>query len=379
MEQILNWSYWGLGFFFLFCIAWLVQMYVLLYYFVRIAAAKAKEQHTELKPVSVIIAARNEEKNLMDHIPVIMEQDYPEFEVIVVNDSSWDDTEAILKALSVSYPNLRVINLDEEKQNMQGKKFALTLGIKAAKHETLLFLDADCKPKSNQWIRWMTSPSFRKEETEIVLGFSSYYRHNGWLNKIIRFDTLFVGLHYLGLAKAGKPYMGVGRNLSYTKDVFFRVGGFKSHYSIASGDDDLFINQVAHLRNTVVEFAPEAQTESAPKRTWKEWFAQKRRHFTTAPFYKAQDKNRLALWPISLVALLAGAIGVVVFKTALLVVGSLWLIRYMVAITILHKSTTKLGLAKDIVWLAPLLEWHLLALNLGLYITNLVRKPQKWN
>lgn len=377
MQQILDWSYLGLSFLGLFCIAWILQVYYLFQYHLRIAAGKLKTPDHELKPVSVIICARNEEKNLMNHIPVIMEQDYPEFEVIVVNDSSWDDTEAILKALSVSYPTMRVINLDEEKQNMQGKKFALTLGIKAAKFETILLTDADCSPQSNQWIRRMSA--HMNSPKEIVLGFSPYKRLAGWLNKIIRYDTLNIGLNYLGFAKAGNPYMGVGRNLSYTKEVFFRVGGFKSHYSLASGDDDLFINQVANSRNTMVEFHPEAQTISEPKKTWSEWFTQKRRHFTTAPLYKSQHKNMLGLWPMSLMLLLIGTIGALVLKTGMLVVGIMWGVRYIIHLTILHKATTKLGQAKDLVWLSPFLEWHLLVLNLGLYITNLVRKPQKWN
>lgn len=313
----------------------------------------------------------------MEHIPLIMEQDYPNFELVIVNDSSWDDTEAILKAMQVRYKNIHVVNLDEEKQNMQGKKFALTLGIKAAKHDVVLLTDADCTPLSNQWISGIISKM--GEDKEIVLGVSLFHKHKGWLNRIIRFDGLMTATHYIGFAQSGKPYMGVGRNLTYHRDLFFKVGGFKSHYSIASGDDDLFINQVATAKNTSVAILPSEQTISEPKKTWQAWFTQKRRHFSTAPFYKSEHRRMLMLWPVSLLIMWIAFIGSIVFHKLLLIVGSLLLIRYIVQVAILHKISKRMSQGKDIVWLAPFLEIHLNVLNLGLYFSNLLRKPQKWN
>jgi poly-beta-1,6-N-acetyl-D-glucosamine synthase len=377
MQQLIEWNYWGVSFLGVFVAAWLLQVYFMLNYFMRIARFKPSEESMKPQAVSVVISARNEERNLMEFIPQIMDQDHPNFEVVVVNDSSWDDTEAILKALHVRYPHMHVINLDEEKQNMQGKKFALTLGIKAAKHDLILLTDADCAPKSPSWIREMTAVA--QDKVQLVLGFSPYKSYPGWLNKIIRFDTLNIGLTYLGFAKAGNPYMGVGRNLCYSRELFFSVGGFKSHYSMASGDDDLFVNQVATSRNTDIVISPEAQTVSEPKRTWKEWFVQKRRHFVTAPLYKSGHKQALAIWPFSFFFLFVGFAGALVFKTAMLVVGSMLFVRYVLHVATLHKSARKLGQSTDIVFLAPLLEIQLHFLNAGLYLINLVRKPQKWN
>jgi len=231
----------------LFALSWSAQLFILLFRFLK-AGNIRQTAAGEIQPVSVVIAARNEEKNLLENIPRIMEQDHPNFEVIVVNDSSWDDTADVLKALSLSYPNLKVIHIDEDKQQMQGKKFAITLGIKAAKHDIVLLTDADCSPLYAGWITEMTRHLHGKKQ--LALGFSPYFRKPGRLNRIIRFDTLMIACQYLGFAKAGKPYMGVGRNLAYHKDLFFKVGGFKNHYSIASGDDDLFVNQVATSQNT---------------------------------------------------------------------------------------------------------------------------------
>lgn len=378
MQNLFEWSYWGLAFTAVFIVMWVIQLYYFFNFFVRIASSKLdKEPLDRTIPVSIIISARNEEKNLMEHIPAIMDQNHKEFELIVVNDSSWDDTEAILKALHVRYPNMHIIHLDEEKQNMQGKKFALTLGIKAAKFDQILLTDADCLPLSEDWMSRMVANL--KDEKKLVLGFSPYKKYSGWLNKLIRFDTMMIGIQYLGYAKAGVPYMGVGRNLAYTRDLFFSVGGFKSHYSVSSGDDDLFVNQVGSARNTAVVISPEAQTISEPKRTWKDWLFQKKRHLITSPYYKPQHKNLLMFWPISFMLMYVGFAGAMVLKNTMLVVGGMLLVRYIIQLTILHGCSKRLGLHKDIVWLSPFLEIHMHAVNLFVYITNLVRKPQKWN
>lgn len=376
MLPIPDWNIWQISLFALTCLAWIVQLIYMLRYFLPVARYRAGAEEDRPVPVTVVISARNEEKNLMEHIPVIMEQDHPEFEVIVVNDSSWDDTGTILKALELRYPKLRVIHLDEEKQNMQGKKFALTLAIKAAKYEHMVFTDADCQPASASWLRRMASGY--TEGKELVLGFSPLTRKPGWLNRIIRYDTLLAGMQYIGFARRGNAYMGVGRNLSYKKELFFRVGGFRSHYRLASGDDDLFVNQVATRKNVSVVAEPEAHTFSAPKTTWKDWFAQKRRHFTTAPFYRAEHRNLLGLWPFSFYLLIMAGIASCVVNAGLWIVGGLLLGRYLVLIATLQAACKRLNQSADLVWLAPFLEFHLHALHVGLYFSNLLRKPQKW-
>ncbi len=360
----------------LFGLALAIQLFLLLFRFLKTANHSASQtDHTQA--VSVVIAARNEEKNLLENVPKIMAQRHPHFEVIIVNDSSWDDTADVLKALSLSYPQLHVIHIDEEKQNMQGKKFAITLGIKAAKHDLILLTDADCEPASENWITEMTNGL--SDSKQLAIGFSPYARTEGWLNRVIRFDTLMIGCQYMGFARSGSPYMGVGRNLAYHKDLFFKIGGFKSHYSIASGDDDLFVNQVATGKNTWVVSSPESQTISQPKHTWSAWFTQKRRHFTTSGMYKSAHKLMLTVWPLSFVALIAAAGTSLYFHTyPLFIIGGLSL-RYIAQIAILHRVSSKLAVSSDVAWLSPILEVQLHTINLGLYFINLLRKPKKWN
>jgi cellulose synthase/poly-beta-1,6-N-acetylglucosamine synthase-like glycosyltransferase len=360
----------------LFGLALAIQLFLLLFRFLKtgnhsVVAEKA------MHPVSIVIAARNEEKNLLENIPKIMAQKHPNFEVIIVNDSSWDDTADVLKALSLSYPQLHVIHIDEEKQNMQGKKFAITLGIKAAKHDIILLTDADCEPASEHWITEMTKGL--SDSKQLSIGFSPYARTEGWLNRLIRFDTLLIGCQYMGFARSGAPYMGVGRNLAYHKDLFFKIGGFKSHYSIASGDDDLFVNQVATGKNTWVVSTPESQTISEPKHSWNAWFTQKRRHFTTSGMYKTSHKLMLSIWPLSFAILMLAGIVALYFHTyTLFIIGGL-VFRYSLQIAILHRVSRRLDVSRDVAWLSPALEIQMHAINLGLYFINLLRKPKKWN
>jgi glycosyltransferase involved in cell wall biosynthesis len=360
-------------------ISFLAQVYYNFKYF--LSATKGKNVDGDSPDgVSVIVCARNEEANLIELIPIIMEQEFQKFQLIVVNDSSWDDTADILKALQVSYPSMHIIEINEDKQIMQGKKFALTLGIKAAMYDVVLLTDADCRPTSSNWITEMTRGV--GERKEITLGFSGYKKYPGYLNKLIRFDAFIAGLNYLGFAKAGRPYMGVGRNLCYTKTAFFRIGGFRTHYKLASGDDDLFVKEASTARNTQNAFHYEAQTLSEPHKSWAKWSFQKKRHFTTAPLYKGSVKFSLMLWPLTYFLLWMAAIALyIIYPNPIVwaVIGGLIFLRYLIQFIVLNVSCNKLKISKDILWLFPVLEHHLFLVHSVLYLQNLVRKPQKWN
>ncbi|MEM9052090.1 MAG: glycosyltransferase [Bacteroidota bacterium] len=243
-----------------FVVATLIQFVFLLFVQGRLAFFKGESKSSNSPGVSVVIAARNEEGNLLQNLPSVLEQDYPEFEVIVINDSSVDDSITVLRAFEINYPQLRVINILENDNYEGGKKYAITLGVKGAKYERLIFTDADCRPVSRKWIQKVVAS--RTAEGNIVLGYSPYQKTSGFLNRIVRFETFSNGLNYLSFALSGMPYMGVGRNLSYDRSSFFKVGGFKSHYRLLSGDDDLFVNEVANKSNTDICLEEESIVES---------------------------------------------------------------------------------------------------------------------
>ncbi len=278
-----------------FAISFLLQAWYYLAIFTR--ARKENDppdmSDDKMPPVSVIICARNEAENLRKYLPSVLTQDYPRFEVIVVNDCSEDDTADVLEEFSKRYPVLKVSEIRKDPVFSHGKKLALAIGIKASKYAHLLLTDADCEPATDRWIRYMAGNFNQK--AEIVAGIGLYKKRKGLLNLFIRFDTAFIVMQYTSLARMGRPYMGVGRNLAYTRDLFFRNRGFASHSGLRSGDDDLFVSETAVASNTVVENHPESYTFSDPKESWREWFSQKRRHLTTGKFYQQPVKRILGL------------------------------------------------------------------------------------
>ena len=270
----------------------LLQLILFFVVFSRFAFYKRKviNNNTLLPKVSVILTAKNEDENLAVNLPLMLEQDYPVFEVIVVNDQSVDNTQKVLETLERKYTKLVVIKIEDFINDHVGKKFALTLAIKKARFDTLLFTDADCKPVSDQWIRLMAR-NFT-DEKQFVLGFSPYEKKKSLLNLFIQFDTCYTALLYFSYALMRKPYMGVGRNMSYKKGLFFEHG-FSPFLHIYSGDDDLFVNVHANDYNVAIEADPESFMLSVPKTTWHQWARQKKRHLSTGKEYKKGDKYRL--------------------------------------------------------------------------------------
>lgn len=276
-----------------------VQLFYYLYFFLRLARYQAPvKEGSQQHPVSVIICARDEDENLARNLPGILVQNYPTtHEVIVVNDNSVDDSKYILAELQKTFRKLNTVELTQEAKMIAGKKFPLSVGIKEAKHEVVLLTDADCVPASDSWIYNMQSVF--QNGVEVALGYGAYQKGKGLLNKLIRFETFHTALQYFSYALAGKPYMGVGRNLAYRKNLFLRNKGFSSINHIPSGDDDLFINKVATKDNTAIVVNPEAFTLSKPKGSWKDWMRQKTRHYSTGKFYRRSHKYLLGIYTFS--------------------------------------------------------------------------------
>lgn len=301
----------------------------------------------ELPPLSVVICARNESVNLRRNLPAILKQDYPDFEVIVINDGSTDESEDLLSELEEEYPNLYHSFTPDSARYISRKKLALTLGIKASKYDWLVFTEADCTPVSDKWLRRIArnfTPS-----TDIVLGYSGYERGKGWLHKRVSFDSLFTSLRYLGFALAGKPYMGIGRNLAYRKELFFKVKGFSTHLNMQRGEDDLFINQIANENNTRVETSPDSVIRMQPVERYKDWKEEKVSYMATARFYKGSQRWLLGLETATrllfYVACLSGIVfGILSFHwLAAGLVLLLWIVRYSAQAYVINKTANEMG------------------------------------
>jgi glycosyltransferase involved in cell wall biosynthesis len=360
--------------------ALLVFLFHIIHYFVTLWPAAALKQTLSTpgnnsEPVSVIICARNEDENLTEFLPKVLTQEYPEFEVIVVNDCSWDNTETVIDEFAKIFPNLKKINIKEDAYYKHGKKFAVMVGIKGAKYENLVFTDADCYPASNQWLKEIASGF--SSTREIVLGYGAYMKQNSFLNSLIRFDTMVIALQYLSAGIKGKAYMGVGRNLAYKKSLFFKHKGFSNHYHINSGDDDLFVNQAATPDNVNVCISHHSVTLSKPKTTFADWRRQKQRHLTTAPHYNSGSKLRIGLDYFSKYFFYAALITLLCFKATVLVGLGLFLLKIIFQMIIFNKASKKLN-EPDLWLLAFVYEFVLLILYPVFHISKLFFKPNKW-
>ncbi len=353
-----------------------IQLSYYLGVFGKFAFAKAQKITPKRIPISVIVCAKNEEENVAKFIPLLAEQNYPDFEIVLIDDASSDTTLDLFEGFEKQYSNIRLVKVENNEAFWGNKKYALTLGIKAAKKDYLLFTDADCYPTSKEWITAMSS-QFTMHKT-IVLGYGGYEKiANSLLNKIIRFETLLTAIQYFSWTKMGNPYMGVGRNLAYKKDEFFNVNGFINHIQVRSGDDDLFINEAATSKNTTIAYTPESFTYSKPKTTYKDWLIQKRRHIATANHYKKLDQLQLGVFYSSQLLFIILPIILLSFQFQWILVLVLLFVRYLCAWLVVGFSAGKLK-EKDLKFWFPIVEILLIFTQINIFISNIFSKPVNW-
>jgi len=361
--------------FILFSLSFVFQL--LFYWLIFLKIVRYKDPPLKQSPeaVSVVICAHNEFHHLREYLPLILEQDHPGFEVVVVNHASDDDTSFLLDQLSAKYPHLKIVDIKENLNFFTGKKFPLSIGIKSTANDIILLTDADCFPAGKHWITHLQSSLY--DQKEIVLGYGAYAKTKGLLNKLIRFDTAQIAVQYFSYALSGIPYMGVGRNMAYRKSLFYRNKGFISHYRINSGDDDLFINRVATRNNTGVVITPGSFTLSEPKQTFHHWILQKRRHLTTARLYRPVHKLLLGLYSLTQLIFWLSLILLLAFNYNILIILPVFLLKTFSQYYIFGRSCSKLG-EKDLIPWIPLYEIFLLLLNSWLTITGLFTRSVKW-
>ncbi|GAB2957927.1 glycosyltransferase [Hymenobacter coalescens] len=367
----------------------LVQLVYVAYYFLPFALRRVPEAvepapvHEQAHPVSIIVAARNALEQLRQLMPLLLQQDYDTFEVVLVDDRSNDDTGLFTQQLTQYYPNVRLVTIGSTPEGLAPKKYALTLGIKVARYPYLLFTDADCLPASNQWLRHMArgfDQNAIQAPADLVLGYSPYAETPGLLNKLVRFETLLTGLQYLSFAERGQPYMGVGRNLAYTKLTFFATKGFASHIRRLSGDDDLLVQDAVQLgRRAAVVTAAEAQTVSEAPGSWGQWWRQKRRHLSAGTRYRFSDRVRIGTFILANGFFYLGTLAAfVVPEPEWVALAAVWGVRTSAVVATYAQASRRLH-DRQPWWLIPILDagyffaYSLLTASLVLY-----RNPSRW-
>lgn len=303
--------------------------------------------NTENPPLSVIIVAKDAAHELQENLPSILEQDYPEFEVIVIYDHSADDCDDVLKLLEDKYPNLYHTFIPDSARYISHKKLGITMGIKASRHDWLVFTESNCHPQSNQWLKQMAR-NFTPA-TEIVLGYSNYEKASGWFNKKITFDTLLNSMRYLGMAIAGHPYMGTGRNLAYRKSLYYKQKGFAAHLNLQRGEDDLFINETANGHNTRVETSPESLIRISMPKYKRIWCEEKISYAATSRLFKGTARYLMGFETCSRLLFYAVTITTIVISIFLhqwITLGIavlLWATRFVMQLIVFRKTAQTFG------------------------------------
>lgn len=353
-----------------------IQLLYLFFIYIRLAFYKNRPRENKMPPVSVVIAARNESDNLYHFLPLILNQKYPNFEVVVVNHQSIDDSYHVLNALKMQYGDkLKIVEVERSKHLGTGKKFPLSLGIKAAENEVIVVTDADCAPSSDQWLSLMVEKISDKKQ--LVLGYAPYKVEKGFLNRLIRLDTSMIAINYLSFALARIPYMGVGRNMAYTKSLFNSVHGFKSHYAIISGDDDLFVQDVAKKKNYTIQIDERTHCISKGKETWQSWMTQKTRHYTTTPRYQVIKKLLLGIYPLTLFLAWVSFVILMFDGEYRLLSGGIFAFAMLLKWIIQGKCLLKIK-AKSFVALFPFIDLFYAVLIPWIYYTSEKSAMTKW-
>jgi glycosyltransferase involved in cell wall biosynthesis len=333
----------------------------------------------DLPPVSIVIRACDESANLRHNLEFILQQDYPQFEVIVINDGFTDESEEFLIELESKYSNLYHSFTPEQIRNISGKKLALTLGIKASKYDWLVFTEANCRPVSNQWLR-LIARNFTPT-TDIVLGYSGYTYYKGWHNKLISFDSIFLSMRYLGMALNSNTYMGIGRNLAYRKRLFFDNKGFSHYLDLRRGEDDLFINEVANDMNTRVEASGDSvirvDSLDYTKLDWKE---DKISYLVTSKYFKGSQRSVIGFETLSrmlfyVLCITGTTISILQYHwLAAGIAFLIWLIRLIVQSIVINSTSKDLNEKRRYFFSLPIFDFLLPLQSFFFRLSHLARK-----
>lgn len=356
----------------------LVQIALWLLLFSKVGSYKpdAKNQEFPDRPISIIICAKNEEATIASSINSIIDQSYGDFELLVVDDNSTDDTSTIIKSLSAKYSKIRLLNIKDKPAHLVGKKYPLSKGIANSEHDWILLTDADCQPASNNWITKMTAHLAKGKK--IVLGFSPYKTYPGLLNKFIRLESIYTAIQYFAFAIIKKPYMGVGRNLLYHKSLFSSSGGFASHMDIPSGDDDLFIRDAATSENVAICLDPDTFTYSEPEKSLKSLINQRTRHASTSIKYSNFHLISLLLLNGSHFLHYISILFIGLTEVSMLFALVCYLPRLFTLLIVYSPILKKFKAAQLLPWI-PLLDLMIVLFYPVIAILLITRKSKKWN
>ena len=327
---------------------------------------KEESKQTALPPVSVVMTAHNDADKLRANLLYVLEQDYPTFEVVVVDYRSSDDSKYVLQMLSQTYNHLKVVHLDANPNGFQGLKYPFSMGVKSAQYDLLLLTETDCVPKDVTnfcWIREMVA-GYVGKQTEMVLGYCGIQPRRSPINWLQQYDNLDYSVEYLGAAIHRRPFTGCGRNLSYRRSLFMKSGGFIYHYHIPDGADDMFVCQNATRRNTSVVLSDGAFTTVEPQRSLRAWHSYRRHRAATHRYYGLGLRLNRLMRPLGvLLFYLSAALLLVGGNFPWQVLAGVVLIKLIWQIVATAQATERLDIKPVVYWLSPLFEIYFFIAN----------------
>jgi cellulose synthase/poly-beta-1,6-N-acetylglucosamine synthase-like glycosyltransferase len=323
----------------------------------------------EAPPLSVVVAARNEAEALPDLLDALDDQTHPTYEVVIVDDASTDETAPIAKHWVADRPHATLVRVSNP--TSPRKKNALTRGIEAATHDLLAFTDADCTPPPD-WLSALAAAHAGTDDDCVLVGYSPL-RGSGLLGSFSRYETLVAGIYTVAAIGWGRPYMAVGRNLSYPRSVFEAVGGFAPVADSMSGDDDLFVQAVHRQDAAPVRPLLDDRTfvpTDAPA-SWRDWWRQRRRHVSAGRHYDRTVGLHLTLLHASLVLLWLSPLVLGTTGAGLLATGLLARHSHLGPAAELFGET-------DLLAVFPLWEMGYALYHAVVVPVGLLRPPDRW-
>lgn len=352
----------------------IIQLIYFWGYFARLAFHKVSATHSDFPAVSVVLSASNQYSDLKKNLQYFLNQDYPDFEVVVVIDNSDDDTDELLKDFSKQFKNLHIVELRQKLNWFSGRKFALSLGIKSAKHSTILLSDPTCRPETKYWIREMASGFSGGKE--VVIGYATF-KTGKKLNKWLRFTAFYDALFFLSKALRAQPFKGIGKNLAYSRDLFYRHKGFSSHYAINVGDDELFVNRAATGKNTKVRISPEARIEQKKPVGFSGWLRNESTRLRIRQMFGFKEKFSVRLFSSTSFLFYALLIALLVLQAPLIPVMAILLLR-LISQMIVFNMAMRILSEKKLILLSPLFEILLIIADFFIWIYILIGPRPKW-
>ena len=357
-----------------FALATLIQVLYSWFFLARLAFYKARPTSSDWAPVSVVLIASNRASDLRKNLGAFLNQDYPDFELVVVIDNSDDGSDELLEDMAREHANLKIVHLRQRLNWFSGRKFPLSLGIKSAKHDLILLSDPGCRPVSQNWISEMAAAYHAGQE--IVLGYASYATRSS-INKWLRFTAFYDALFYLSAALSGLPFKGIGKNLSYTRQLFYASKGFSSHYTIRDGDDELFVNMTAKKTNARIQISEEARVVQVKKVSFAKWLSSEKSRLRIRRFFKFRHRLLIRAFSFSAFAFYGLFAVLLILQAPLIPVFAIFALRFISIMLVFGFALKRLH-EKNLLLLAPFFELFLIVIDAVLWFLLLFKPKRKW-